>query len=170
MMSLCFRIAVGILAAALLQSAPVRAGSQPRVGEAAPDFQVTLMDHSKVRLADLRGQVVVLNFWATWCGPCREELPLLDSYYELQQRFGLRVFAVQTEDSVPLYKMRALFAKLHITPASAIKGPYDTLGGLPTNYVIDRAGRVRYARAGAFDLDELNAVLVPLLQEPAPAS
>jgi len=166
-MNLRSRMAVGCLAAALLLAAPAAAEREVRIGQPAPDFEITLIDRSKVSLADLRGQVVVLNFWATWCGPCREELPLLDAYFEQQKRFGLKVFAVQTEDAVPLYKMRALFAKLHITPARAIKGPYETLGGLPTNYVIDRAGRVRYAKAGAFDLDELNAVLVPLLKEPA---
>jgi cytochrome c biogenesis protein CcmG/thiol:disulfide interchange protein DsbE len=50
----------------------------------------------------------------------------------------------------------------------SIRGPYDTLGGLPTNFVIDRAGRVRYASSGAFDLARLNDVLIPLLNEPAP--
>ncbi|WP_157217563.1 TlpA family protein disulfide reductase [Flavisphingomonas formosensis] len=162
-------IAAGLLASALLLAEPAWAAQPPRVGDAAPDFQVTLMDRGKVSLADLRGQVVVLNFWATWCGPCRQELPLLDTYYELQKGYGLKVFAVTTEDSLPLYKMRKLFEALHITPARGIKGPYAPLGGVPTNYVIDRAGRVRYARAGAFDLDELNAILVPLLKEPAPA-
>ena len=50
----------------------------------------------------------------------------------------------------------------------SVRGPYGMLTGLPTNFVIDRAGRVRYARAGAFTLDTLNATLIPLLNEPAP--
>jgi hypothetical protein len=81
------------------------------------------------------------------------------------------VFAVTTENSLPIYQLKKLFSVLHITPAKRIKGPYDPIGGgVPTNYVIGRDGVLRYAKAGAFDLDALNAVLVPLLREPAPAS
>lgn len=143
--------------------------SVPTVGRPAPDFAMTLMDGTTVTLADLRGQVVVLNFWATWCVPCREELPTLDRYYELQRHAGLRVFAVTTESSLPLFKLKKLFAVMHIPAVRTIKGPYNNVRSVPTNYVIDRAGRVRYAAAGALDLDTLNELLVPRLNEPAPA-
>ena len=140
----------------------------PAVGAVAPDFQLTLVDGTKVSLADLRGKVVVLNFWATWCVPCRQELPTLDAYYQKQQKAGLRVYAVTTEDSLPLYELKKLFAVMHIPAVRRMRGNYEVLGGVPTNFVIDRAGRVRYAKANAFNLDELNALLVPLLREPAP--
>jgi peroxiredoxin len=143
-------------------------GAAPAVGEVAPDFRLTLVDGSHVRLSELRGQVVVLNFWATWCVPCRTELPLLDGYYRARRANGLRVFAITTEGSVPLYQMRQLFAAMAIPSARRISGPYRQLDGVPTNFVIDRAGRVRYAAAGAFSLGMLNAVLIPLLNEPAP--
>ncbi|UIJ47402.1 TlpA family protein disulfide reductase [Sphingomonas cannabina] len=136
----------------------------------APNFELKLIDGSKVTLDELRGNVIVLNFWATWCVPCREELPLLDRYYDLQRSHGLKVFAITTEGSVPLYKLKPLFAKMTIPSARGIKGPYGSLGGVPTNFVIGRDGRVRYAKAGAFNLDALNAILVPLLKEPVPAS
>jgi peroxiredoxin len=141
-----------------------------KVGEPAPDFTLTLIDGTKVPFADLKGQVVVLNFWATWCGPCRTELPLLDAYYDAQKRFDLRVFAVedQGEGSVPMSKLKGFLARLAMPSARRISGPYGALGGLPTNYVIDRKGIVRYAASGAFDLDELNTLLVPLLREPTP--
>ncbi|WP_343527185.1 TlpA disulfide reductase family protein [Sphingomonas sp.] len=140
----------------------------PKVGEIAPDFDLTLIDGTHIRLSDLRGQVVVLNFWATWCGPCRAELPLLDQYYRVQGKHGLKVFAVATEDSLPLHQLKPLFAALAIPSARRIRGPYDTLGAVPTNYIIDRAGRLRYAKAAAFDLQDLNALLVPLLKETPP--
>jgi peroxiredoxin len=110
--------------------------------------------------------VVVINFWATWCVPCRHELPLLDTYFRAQKDHGLVVLAATTEDSVPEYQMRKLFAMLAITPLHRLRGPYAPLGAVPTNFVIDRAGVVRYAQAGAFTLDELNNLLVPLLREP----
>lgn len=160
-------------AAALLlwgaASAVAAPGRTLTVGAAAPDFELTMIDKSKLTLGELRGQVVVLNFWATWCGPCRAELPLLDSYYKARSNRGLRIIAIATEDSLAAYRLKPLFAKMSMPSARRIKGPYEIMGGLPTNYVIDRAGVVRYAKAGAFTLDELNAVLVPLLNEAAPA-
>jgi peroxiredoxin len=153
--------------ATALMVAPASART-PKVGDMAPDFQLTLIDGSKVSLSDLRGKVVVLNFWATWCGPCKSELPTLDAYYELQKKAGLRVFAVTTEDSLPSYELKKLFTAMHIPAVRKLRGPYDILAGVPTNYVIDRSGHIRYAKADAFDLDTLNETLVPLLNEPAP--
>ena len=75
-----------------------------------------------------------------------------------------------SEGSVPDWELKPLAAQLSFPLAHEVRGPYADLGGVPTNYVIDRAGVVRYAEAGAFDLDKLNAVLIPLLKEPAPRS
>jgi cytochrome c biogenesis protein CcmG/thiol:disulfide interchange protein DsbE len=143
-----------------------------KVGQPAPNFDLVLVGGKHVHLSDLRGQVVVLNYWATWCVPCRTELPLLDSYYRAASKRGwaLKIFAVATEDSGPTYEMKPLFAVMAIPAAERIRGgPFADVTGLPTNYVIDKSGVIRYAKAGAFDLDELNSVLIPLLKEPAPA-
>ncbi|MFW2853561.1 TlpA family protein disulfide reductase [Sphingomonas sp. TX0543] len=160
-------MALAGFAGAVLVGPAASAGAERStlIGERAPDFELTLFTGEKVRLSELRGTVVVINFWATWCVPCRTELPTLDSYYRITQKHGLRVFAVTTEDSVPAYRLKPLFAKLAIPAVRRLKGPYAVLGGVPTNYVIDRAGVVRYAKAGALDLDTLNAVLIPLLNE-----
>ncbi|MDR6127514.1 cytochrome c biogenesis protein CcmG/thiol:disulfide interchange protein DsbE [Sphingomonas sp. SORGH_AS802] len=141
------------------------AGSRTvKVGEPAPDAELTLVDGSTVRLADLKGQVVLLNFWATWCVPCRQELPLLDSYYRSAQKYGLRAYAVTTEGSVPIYRLKTLFAAMAIPSVKRMKGLSGEMPAVPTNYIIDRAGIVRYAKAGAMDLDDLNRELVPLLK------
>jgi len=157
------------LAACMLTGGPVGA-RPPAVGDVAPPFTITLVDGTKVRSEELRGQVVVLNFWATWCAPCKRELPLLDTYYRARRNVGLRVFAVTTEGSLPTRTLKPLFAVMAIPAARRISAPYRELGAVPTNYIIDRAGRVRYAKAAAFDLDGLNELLVPLLREPVPAS
>jgi thiol-disulfide isomerase/thioredoxin len=162
-----------IVAATLLAilATPLAAASL-KVGRPVPNAELVLSDGKRVHLSDLRGQVVVLNYWATWCGPCRTELPLLNSYYQAAEKRGwpLRIFAVATEDSVPKYRLQALFSVLSISPTDRIHGgPFADVDELPTNYVIDKAGILRYARSGAFDLDGLNSVLVPLLNERLPA-
>jgi len=160
-------IYLSLMAAFLTMTGPASA-KIPKVGDVAPNFELTLVNGQKVSLADLKGDVVVLNFWATWCVPCRAELPTLDAYYRIQKKHGLRVFAVTTEDSVSEKKLHQLFDAMAIEPIHKLKGPYDYLTGVPTNFIIDRSGKIRYAKAGAFDLDRLNAVLIPLLNEAPP--
>lgn len=159
-----------LLLALLLAASPAAPAmaKPPKVGELAPDAEFTLAKTgTKLRLSQLRGQVVVINYWATWCVPCRKELPTLDNYYRIQKQHGLRVLAATTEDSVPQSMLRALFDVMSIDPVRRSRGAYGPINrAVPTNYVIDRNGVVRYAAAGAFDLDALNRVLVPLLKEP----
>jgi thiol-disulfide isomerase/thioredoxin len=148
-----------------------RAGAEDLViNGPAPDFTARTFDGKDVSLADYKGQVLIINFWATWCGPCKEELPLLDAYYATatERRYGLKILAVTTEDSVPAYQLKPLAAQVRFEMARHFHGPYRVLKGVPTNYIIDRNGILRYAEAAAFDLDSLNEVLMPLLSQPIP--
>jgi cytochrome c biogenesis protein CcmG, thiol:disulfide interchange protein DsbE len=140
------------------------AAGEPVVGQAAPDFQVATADGKVLTLADFKGEVLVLSFWATWSAPCKKEWLLLDSYYRIQEKNGLRVLAVTTEDSVPRRKLQAAAATLAIPVVRRFKGDYLPVKAIPTNYVIDREGVLRYAKAAAWTLDDLNAILVPLLR------
>ncbi|MGI8840738.1 MAG: TlpA family protein disulfide reductase [Caulobacteraceae bacterium] len=140
----------------------------PKVGQPAPDFTVATFGGRTVKMADLKGDVIVLNFWATWCAPCRQELPLLKAFFRAYNKYGFQVLAVATEDSVPQSQLRPLATKLTIPMVKRLKGPYHQLDGVPTNYVIDRSGKLVYAKAGAFDIDALNAIVIPLLKEPIP--
>lgn len=146
------------------------AAARIKPGDPAPKFRIDLFSKEKVASDQLRGQVVIINRWATWCGPCKRELPELDAYYRKHAQQGLRIFAVTTEDSVPDYLLKPLSNALAFPLAHRLSGgAFDILEGVPTNYVIDRNGVVRYAKADAFDADTLDAVVGPLLAEPAPA-
>jgi thiol-disulfide isomerase/thioredoxin len=144
--------------------------SYAKIGAPAPPFTVTTFDKQKISLPDLADKVVVLNFWATWCAPCRIELPMLDTYLRRHPNGDLKLYAVTTEGSIPNYKLKPLASALSFPLATSISGhAYGPLGGVPTNYVIDRGGIVRYARSGAFTEEEFGAVIQPLLAATAPA-
>jgi len=142
----------------------------PAVGSPAPNFRATTFGGKVVTLSDLRGRVVLLNLWATWCGPCRQELPLLEAYFRHYSPYGFQILAVATEDSVDESVLRPLAAKMTIPFVRYLGGPYHPLEGVPTSYVIDRAGTLVYAKAAAFTLDALNDLIVPLLNAPDPTA
>jgi thiol-disulfide isomerase/thioredoxin len=158
-------IVPGVLITILLGYMSMARATDVIVGQPAPDFRATTFDGRNISLADYQGQVLIINFWATWCGPCRRELPLLNTYYKLQRQFGLEVIAVATENSVSPSQLKPLAAAVAIPFIRRMRGPYGAMKGVPTNIVIDRHGIVRYAQAGGFSLDSLNSILVPLLQE-----
>jgi cytochrome c biogenesis protein CcmG, thiol:disulfide interchange protein DsbE len=161
-----FAVLLGCFAA--LSAFHAASAKDPLVGAPAPNFQVTTFDGKKLTLADFKGDVLVINFWATWCGPCKKELPMLDRYYQVRQDAGLRVLAVTTEDSLPASRLQKLASVLSIPMVRRFKGDYGPLKAVPTNYIIDRSGVLRYAKAAALTLDDMNEILVPLLREPGP--
>jgi thiol-disulfide isomerase/thioredoxin len=162
------RCAAAVAALGLLLAGPAAARIKP--GQPAPAYTLTTFDKAKISSDQLKGQVVILNFWATWCGPCRQELPALDRYNRDHAKDGLRVFAVATEDSVSDSFLKPVAAALSFPLAHSIRGQgLAPLGGVPTNFVIDRHGVIRWAQAGAFDAQTLDQVIGPLLAEPIPA-
>jgi peroxiredoxin len=139
------------------------------VGQPAPEFTLKTFAREEISLSSMRGQVVVLNLWATWCVPCRREMPMMDSYFRRNRSRGLRIFAVATEDSVPPFRLKAVSDALAFPLVLRLRGAqYQPLDGVPTNYIIDRRGIVRYAASGAFDHAEFDAILKPLLDEAPP--
>jgi peroxiredoxin len=148
-------------------SACMAAKAAPSVGQAAPPFDVFTFDWKKIHFNELRGQVVLLNFWANWCAPCRIELPTLDAYFRRHTGAPFRVFPVLSDSSKPnqafiqLSKLLAFPLVWHLDGGAGY-GPIE--GKVPTNYVIDADGVLRYAEAGAFTDESLEAVVTPLLK------
>lgn len=156
------------LAASVLIASPAAAAPKVKVGEPAPPFTATTIDKQKLSLDAFKGQVLLLNLWATWCVPCKAEMPMMDRFYKRYNKAGFAMIGYTTDDSLPPYMLKKLDAVLSYPLAARFKGSgYGALGGVPTSYVIDRKGVVRYAKAGAFNEAEFNALILPMLLEKA---
>lgn len=156
------------LALALLLCASPALAAGPKIGAPAPRFTFKALDGRSFTSEDLAGKVVVLNFWATWCAPCRAEMPLLDTWVKVNGKHGLVVLAVTQDFDPPRDALKKVAEALSVPISASFRGNYGRIDAVPSNFIIDRAGVLRYAKPGAFTLDQLNALLIPLLQEPAP--
>jgi cytochrome c biogenesis protein CcmG/thiol:disulfide interchange protein DsbE len=159
--------AVGLVLLAVVAVAFVSSGDgglQP--GDPAPDFTLTLLDGSEVSLSDLRGQVVVLNFWASWCGPCRREAPALQQVWEAYGDDDVAFLGVAYHDAQGA--SRAFLDEFGITypngvdARARIAGMYG-LTGVPETYVIDRDGTLAWKKIGELRAEELLQQLESLL-------
>ncbi len=129
------------------------------VGARAPDFgSVDLASGDSVRFAsEYRGQVVLLNIWATWCAPCREEMPSMQRLHEAMGGDGLRILAVSIDEAGPDV-VRAFQRELNLTfrishdRTRGIERIYQTTG-VPETFVLDRHGRIVKKVIGAYDWD-----------------
>ncbi len=154
---------------------------QPKLGHSmtalpkpvpAPDFTLEDMDENKHSLKDLRGKVVLLNFWATWCPPCRREMPSMERLYQKFNSENFTVIAVnQMEEGDHVF---AYMGQLEVDPTftilfdkeSAISHAYRVVG-LPTSFLIDKQGQVRYRAIGGreFDHPEVERQIMELMNE-----
>lgn len=122
--------------------------------------------------AELAGRVAIVNFWATWCVPCRAELPLLDSFQRRHRADGLTVVAVAMDAGAPLGRLRQATAgfAMPVVPVSAVRmARRDVPNGLPVTRIYDRRGTLRFDSArdgqGTIDAATLDRVVAPLLRE-----
>lgn len=141
---------------------------------ATPPFELTTLDGAPISDAQLRGKVVLVNFWATWCPPCRIEMPGFEKTYE---RYRSRDFVVLgvAMDATGRETVQQFLDERHITypVAMATSSMVQSFGGakfLPTSFLIDRNGRIRNQVTGIFASATLDQAVQRLLDEPAPAT
>ena len=140
--------------ALLLACAVGGASAAVQPSSSAPDFTLKSAAGANLRLQEQRGQVVLVNFWATWCGPCRQELPHLNSLYDKYRSSGFVLLGVNIDDDPRL--ATALAAKLGLRfPVlldndKRVSRVYD-MSAMPATLLIDRDGRVRYIHRGYRD-------------------
>ncbi|MGO8755797.1 MAG: peroxiredoxin family protein [Gallionellaceae bacterium] len=135
---------LGIMAAGGLLARLAQA-KELEVGQPAPPLVLHTLDGHSIATRDLLGQVVIATFWATWCDPCREELPLLSAYAERHAQQGLRVLGFSLDGPEDLPKVRDVAKNLSF-PVGLLGNPwagaYGRIWHIPVSFVIDRAGRL----------------------------
>ncbi len=152
---------------------PTPTGLQPADAREAPDLTLRLIGGDSLRLHDLRGRVVLVNFWATWCPPCRVEIPDLIALHEEMHAAGLTVLGIALDEEGadvvgPFAEALAIPYPIALddgTAANAFGGVF----GLPMSFVIDARGRIVHRALGLFPVDTMRPVLRDLLAGTAPA-
>jgi len=138
-------------------------------GNASPEFTVTDIDGKKRSLSDYRGKVVLLDFWATWCTPCRAEIP---HFVEMQQKYGPQGFQVvgisMDDDAKPVKEFYRQFNMNYPVAVGDDKLAQSFGGvlGLPVNFIIDREGRIHAKYLGATDVSVIDKAVSALLANP----
>jgi DsbE subfamily thiol:disulfide oxidoreductase len=155
----------------LILSACQRESTSPQLGKQAPDFTLANLSGQSVRLMDLRGKVVLLNFWASWCPPCREEVPSLVKLNKAMSGKDFRMLAVSIEqggvEAVEKYFRNAGIRLPALVDADGKVGKTFGITGVPETFIIDKQGVIRKKVVGPIDWDDPS--VIQYLQELANA-
>jgi len=130
-------------------------------GQTAPDFNLTDINGKNHTLSDYRGRDVMVVFWATWCGPCRYEIPHLMQLRRTTSEDNLAILAISREDP-KLVKYFAERQNLNYTVLHNTEGmpaPYNTVNSIPSSFFIDSQGKIKLATAGVLTLNDMQAIL-----------
>lgn len=132
---------------------PLASSTGPREGFYAPDFTLDTLQGEQIKLSNLRGQIVVVNFWTTWCPPCRAETPALQSAYEAYQESSVVILGVNLTDQDSLPDVKSFVQDFKLTypillDRNGAVGLLYQLNGLPTTFFIDRKGVIRTTVVG----------------------
>jgi thiol-disulfide isomerase/thioredoxin len=176
-----FSLALGATAPATVLAADPAAPAAPVAAadrKAVADFALPTLDGKKLRLSEQKGKVVLVSFWATWCGPCKQELPFLDAFATKYADKGLVVFAINTDapksqsDVRRVVNQKGLKLPVLLDAEGAVASKLDPQNAMPFTVYIDRAGRVAHTHEGFQPGDEKDVEqrLLALLAEPAPAA
>ena len=141
----------------------------PKEGFLAPDFSLRTPEGETVTLSELRGQAVLVNLWATWCPPCKAEMPTLQAYHNKYNGEGFSIIAINdgdpTPDVVQFAKDYNLTFPIWLDPTYiATEDAFKTLN-LPSSFVIDRNGIIRWQWVGEINRKMLEKFVTPIIKE-----
>ena len=143
-----------LLAASLAAAGPV---SAVELKQPAPDFTLKALSGKNLKLSEMAGNVVLVNFWASWCGPCREEMPLLNDLHNKYEALGFTVLGVNVEEDINsargFLKNFPVDFPVLLDSSNKVSKQYQVIA-MPTTVVIDRDGNMRYLHKGYKSGDE----------------
>ncbi len=160
-----YTLAVAALFAITAMLAP--AGAEPAIKDPAPELTIQTLGGRAFDLGALRGKVVLVKFWATWCAPCREEFPIIAKFYSEHRAQGFEVIALSIDKPAARAKMQRIASKLPFEAAllsEASRNGFGTPEAVPVSYVIDAKGVVR-DKFIQTDKELLDEVVLPLVKE-----
>lgn len=143
--------------------------SKPTIYRSAPNFSRMDLNHKQVNLADYRGKVVLLDFWATWCAPCLAEMPRFVKWQQEYGAHGLQVIGISMDDDAQPVRSAYRKYKLNypvVMGDANIGEKYGGIFGLPVTFLIDRSGKIRFQYQGAVDLNTVENEMHSLLSTP----
>ena len=140
-----------LLGAILVIFAASSLASSSLEGQVAPDFVLKSASGENLRLSEYRGDVVMINFWATWCGPCRQEMPLLDELYGRYQRVGFSLLGINIDDdsrrAMKMVQELGVTFPVLFDENKEVSKLYK-VDAMPVTILVDREGRVRHVHHG----------------------
>jgi len=165
---------LALIASTLLVACPAEPTGSGSVGEIAPRITAKSLTGDYIELSDFQGEVVLVNLWATWCGPCRVELPALEKLHRSYHDRGFSVLGVSVDGERGEAEVRKMVRSLGLSypilldPSGRSSTAYQA-SGYPTSVLVGRDGRVRWRRAGALTAkdEELLQAIEAALAEPA---
>jgi len=142
--------------------------SQEDTLQDAPDFTLTDLDGNTISLSDLKGNVVFLNFWATWCTPCKKEIPFFNEAYKTHKNSGLRIIGISIDRSEKIVR-KYLDKQEFIYPVAMGKqkflNAYEIARVVPVTVIIDKKGKLRYKVIGDLEREEIEKYFQELINE-----
>jgi len=151
---MCLFLVLGCEQTQSKQAPPKSIPEGPRVGFRAPGFAVPTLDGQNLSLADYRGKVVMINFWATWCIPCRVEMPSMENLYEKYRGNGFEILAVSGGESKsvvqPFIKNLQLSFPILLDEEFEVHGKYE-VSAIPSTFLVDKSGVITHRFFGAVD-------------------
>lgn len=157
---------IGLIGFAFYQQFHEGESQKPKVGDLAPNFQLSTLDGQPTSLQQLKGKAVILNFWASWCEPCRTEMPALTEIYRLYEKEGLMVIGVNIAENdvsvMQFVKQYRLQFPIWMDRNREVVELYK-IGPLPSTYFIDPDGKIAYIHEGPLQLNELRNIVLQLL-------